>query len=302
MKVQKNQLLKFLEIVQLKGLDPRGKENPTFEDCVLLFYPQENKVTSYGANVGNSIFFNHIMHMEISDTESEYTELVIPDIRLWVKYLTDLPGEEITLKEDRGFIIISGDGSSYYQVPMSDRLVASSVAALVAGPIIGADSEAELGITNHYENMALSEDEWATFDFDPEPLANATDAGRNVETLTTSITIKKNNLAIEVGKLPSAGIGPKYVQSKVEGFVSTSWLWNARAEQSWIGVVGINPICRTLIMLENTQPPEMLYKSSINNILVRTVESTVEDVECQLIWMVSPLADQQGEVQDRSGE
>lgn len=297
--LKKNQLLKFLEIIQLKGLDSKGKENPTFNDCMLHF--TEGKVTTFGSNASNSIFFNLQMDLDINDNTRQDIKIAIPDIKLWIKYITDLSGETLTIREGEGMVYLASDNDETYEIHATDELAITALKRLQNGPIIGYVDDNNMDIINLYEDEILPAEEWSLFDFQPQELATATDAGKNVETLTTSITLRQNSVDIKVGKLPSAGPGTKFIKKKVPGLKADSWLWGARESKEWIGVVGINPISRTLATVTTTHPT-LMYKSKENNIIMYDVEAKVEEKDAILIWMVSPLAESEGSFIDASSE
>lgn len=296
--LKKKQLLKFLEIIQLKGLDPRGKENPTFNDCILSF-EESGSVSVFGINKGNSIFFNH--HFYINTEDPKTIKIAIPDIKLWIKYITDLPNETLEIKVTDGLVYLIADNDSYYEIPQTNETSIES--AVIQSPVIAYDNNANLGITNIFEDEELDSDVWAQFVFNPEHLAIATDAGRNVETLTTSLTFREDGVDIEVGKLPSAGTGPKFVKKNVEGFNAeeNGWLWTSDATKSWVGVFGLNPISRILLSLES-ESTNLYYQSEDKNLIIYDESISIEGSQAILVWMVSPLARHQGAFIDASVE
>lgn len=291
----KKQLITFLEIIQLKGLDPRGKENSNFNNCLLSFREDDDGepyMTSFGRNEGNSIFFNHELYYDSDHFEE--MDIPIPDIKLWQKYISDLNGDTVTIKIDAGFIYLEGSDASYYQIPETDRQSIPSFASMPNGPIITWDGDVpNTELRNMFEDEPISDEEWSMFKFDPTKLAEATDSGKNIETLTTQFTIRKNRLDIQVGNLPQAGVGPKFVKNDVEGITNLNWTWGPRDEKMWIGVMGVNPACRALSLL-NVGKPVFMYKAPEKNLLFMDGDASYGGKPAMLIWLISPVAQHEG--------
>lgn len=299
----KKHLSMFLEVLLLKGLDPRGKENPNFENCLLKFSSDEDGdifLQCYGRNSGNSIFFHHTLSLEEGTEMDGDFDLAISDISLWMKYIKDLKGDAITIKVDDGFVFLEGTDASYYQIPETDIRSITSLNRLEDGPILSWDPEVKnTELFDHYKEKPISDEIWSIYKFEPDKLADATDSGKNIETLTTQFTFKKNKVDIEVGNLPQAGVGPKFVNNNIDGIECVNWIWGDNVSKSWVSIMGVNPVCRALSIV-NTGDPKLMYKSPAHNMLIVDIDATIGKSSLILIWMISAITEHEGEFVDAS--
>ena len=291
---EKKELIEFLEVIQLKGLDSRGKENAVFEDTILRFESNTGFVSAYGSNIGNSIFFHHTKWIDTAKHDEDFT-LPIPDIKTWKKYMTDLQGDSVEIVIDSPNVILAGDDGAYYKIPLSSEQSINSSVYLAEGPLLEYDSEAPHLLVDAYSETPLNPDDRSRYIFDPQTLAQATESGKNVNTMTTVFTFLEDSINIKVGSIPSVNSsnGATFVYDNVSGVVIDDLKTGTTMEKDWVGVVGINPIFKALHYI-NPDKSYVYYKSSEHNLLFVGVHRPIDSVEDSYVWMVSPISNEEG--------
>lgn len=293
--VNKKDLIDFLDIVSLKGLDPKGKDNPTFAKCMLSFH--DNTVTSYGTNKGNTVFFNHTKQLNVLDLTDE-VKLPINDIKMWIKYIDDIYGEDIIINIEGSDVILEGDDGSYYKIPIPDARGIEPVIRLPEGPILGYDADAEHLLIDLYENEYLDPNDRYMYMFNPKVLAKATESAKNVSTMTTIMTFKQDGIDIQIGAIPNAQnpSGPQYVYKNIKDVEAEDDIDFDDTEE-WITAVGINSVCKTLDA-KSVEKSRLYYKDPTSNLLFLGTHKSYEDRDDSYIWMISPVQQAQGEFTD----
>ena len=222
-------------------------------------------------------------------------ELPIPDIKTWVKYITDLNGLSVTIEINGSSVILQGDDSAYYEIPLSSVQAINSNVYLPEGPILVYDSQAEHLLVDAYSEEELKKEDRLRYKFNPQTMAQATESGKNVSTMTTVFTFNEDSINIKIGAIPSVNTanGSKFIYDNVDGVSKDD---GARFTESkdWVGVVGINPICKALQSI-NPDTSYIYYKSAENNLLFLGLKRDLdENEEDTYVWMVSPISNEEG--------
>ncbi len=288
MKFNRKQLIDYLTIISLRGLDSQGKTVSLIDDCVI-------QVTTigmicYGVDKSDNIVFNHNLKYEIEDEEEDYEfDIVVDSIPNWIEYLKTLVGTHVDISEVEGeYVITSLKDLAYYTVPIVKKEAIISFNSCIEGPLIEMGDDRMEWARGGGD---LSEEDYSEFIFDPKPFYSSIESGKKIDSMNSKLILSKKNVEIHIGDVKES-LTPKFIRPKVDGVQCKNFVH--KGKQEWSCMLGLHPITKVLGSIDNTEAPSFFYGRPDKNLVILTNESTLDEIDIDLLWAISSVSPDQG--------
>ena len=285
----KQQLSTLLKTIALTGLDGKGKKISIFSEVVIRFY-KDSRVFTYGFMRPYGLFFRCMTEMDM-EIDEEFT-LSIPYIDVWIKFIDEIPGDEIIIDKDGGKLVItSDDGNSFYEINEYDP---TSIITYTDKPVMIAKDD------GFYSNLTDTlYDTYTTISFNPKKLLKAINPGKLISQLLVEMTIKEDYIGLSVGRL-GGGHYAKHTTLEVPGVEIEEW--EHEGAQTWTNSSGLHSIISAIADADSCDPRMYFIDSSKVLIIDALTARYNKIITMDLMFVITPSSKDSNSTQEEDEE
>jgi hypothetical protein len=282
-KLNRKQLIAYLNLIHLKGIDDEVKMRKLVNDVVLNF--TDDGIHAFGVDDTENLIFNHIYHIDYVEENEDPEVIVIKDITKWLNYLSTFNDDVISLSVADSKTTVSSK-TSYYSLPLHEKTTVKSFQRSGGEPLIPYDESTDwYQIFKEDSEEPSTKEDWCEYKFNQSVLMQSIDSGRNVDTMNTKLFFSKNNIELHVGDIKDPAT-PSFRNESVEGTFNSSWTFKAKEKKEWSCEVGLHSVIGSIGLLLNKSDPSLYFKDPTSNIIIRSNDSTLEGSKIITTWAI----------------